>query len=1103
MAGEIFKLFGSIGLKTDEAEKGMDTIVDKAEKTGSSLESKFSAIGSNIHKFIVLPAIAAATAIGAIALKKGWDRLIGIDTARAKLQALGHDAGQVDAIMENALASVKGTAFGLESAATAAASAVAAGIEPGKELERYLSLVGDTAAIAGTNFEDMGSIFNKVMTSGVIQAQELNQLSDKGIPIFQMLADEMGVTADEVKKLASDGKISSETFLNAIENGFGGAAKTMGELSLTAAIDNMWASVGRLGAAFLGAGDDAEGFFDKLKPLLGDLTDWFDSLAPIAQNLGVHFGNLFGRLITGVKEFASIVTSVYDIIWGSQSRKDNTDLMEQMGISPEVANTIASISESMRSLITAIESIYDIVWGSQSVKDNTDLMEQLGLGEDAIGFVTKAAEGINKIRTSFDRLSTLLRTKVSNQLSKVQSWFNDLVEILGEIDFELLIENLLEFGANAIDVFTDITESILEFLKPLTQGWDNAIDIILNLFKGLVRAFNQAMRGDWSGAFSTLKTAIGEALINMGDNILEAWSGIWDNVKEVAAGIDWQDVAQSIMSTLGNAINAAIAFLGDIGATIKSWISEKLGLGADGSWSDIGNKVLENIKSGIETAKSTVSGLGKIITDWLIEKLGLPEEASWATIGTNLLQNIIDAASNAGEVLGEFVTNLITGINDLMTAEQFNDFVRNFLSFIASAVTGAGVALLAIAVAFLDGFIAGVIGQDSKFSKIATDILGAIEKYINSENMNVDWYRVLGIPDWLRAWMSNETIPYMFNNDMYEGATYQETHQGNPEDDRGSGGRSNEGTTSTRSSWLSPKTVSAASDTGRAFQTQTPTIDTSVVDKLIAEVTAKINAAVASIEELGRNYTAKLIDGMTKGITTNQSKVILNLGILGDNMKTELDKIHEKAVQAIDIGMNKVQVEYRSGLLKAYATVRDNLARITEAFRSQIGAVTKAGEDTGRGFYNGLASQRGRIISLANDIARSVLTTMTRALDINSPSGETEWIADMTIDGLVNNLKNGIQRVKDATSQVANAMLFDPQDIDFGYTNNQATSAAPSLMEIMLDEVTRLLKQLLDKDDALYMDGYELARRGTKYINQENELRVARNTRLKGGSGFA
>src|SRR5690606_27467523 len=139
-------------------------------------------------------------------------------------KGLGHDTQAVEAIMKDALGSVKGTAFGLDTAATVAASAVAAGIKPGKELEGYLRLTADAATIAGISMDEMGSIMNKVQTNGRAMTENLNQLSDRGIPILQWLAEEYGVTTEEMSKMVSQGKVDAETFNKVLQENIGGAA---------------------------------------------------------------------------------------------------------------------------------------------------------------------------------------------------------------------------------------------------------------------------------------------------------------------------------------------------------------------------------------------------------------------------------------------------------------------------------------------------------------------------------------------------------------------------------------------------------------------------------------------------------------------------------------------------------------------------------------------------------------------------------------------------------------------------------------------------------------------------------------------------------------
>ena len=238
------------------------------------MANTFTDVGDKLTSRITKPAITATSALTGLTLAKGFNRLTGIDDAKAKLKGLGHDAESVTEIMNSAMESVKGTSYGMDAAATTAASAVAAGIQPGKELTRYLSLTADAAAIAGASMADMGSIINKVQTSQIAYTDDLNQLADRGLPIYQWLAEAAGITAAEVKEMASEGQISSQMFLDAIEKNIGGAAKIMGESSFTAAISNIGASISRIGANFLDAGGKGGGFFSTLKPMLTDFNNF-------------------------------------------------------------------------------------------------------------------------------------------------------------------------------------------------------------------------------------------------------------------------------------------------------------------------------------------------------------------------------------------------------------------------------------------------------------------------------------------------------------------------------------------------------------------------------------------------------------------------------------------------------------------------------------------------------------------------------------------------------------------------------------------------------------------------------------------------------------
>lgn len=209
---------------------------------------------------------------------KGWSRLTAIEDARAKLEGLGNGAVATDTIMANALAAVKGTAFGLDEAATAAAGAVAAGIRPGQQLEAVLKSVANSAAAAGIGIADMGAIYNKVASLGKAQNEVLQQVAERGLPIYQKLAEQFGATTDEVFKMATKGQIGFEQFQKAMTAAAGTVADEMGKTT-TGMIRNMGAALGRFGATAL----------EKVQPIAKSV---FGSITAGADEAGAALGAL-------------------------------------------------------------------------------------------------------------------------------------------------------------------------------------------------------------------------------------------------------------------------------------------------------------------------------------------------------------------------------------------------------------------------------------------------------------------------------------------------------------------------------------------------------------------------------------------------------------------------------------------------------------------------------------------------------------------------------------------------------------------------------------------------------------------------------------------
>lgn len=284
---------------TPEVAKALDATQKTADASGKGMGAK---IVGGLRGIMKTGMISVGTAAGAslgASITKGVGRLTAIENAEAKLTGLGNSANDVSAIMGNALTSVKGTAYGLDAAATTAAMVVASGIAPGKELEQVLTTVADTAGIAGASMDEMGAIFGSVAARGKLQGDDLMQLTSRGIPVLQMLGDELGKTSEEISDMVSAGEIDFQTFESALRNHIGGAAQEAGKTT-SGAFSNMWAAASRFGAQLAGP------FYNQAAGVFTGITDSIDGMATKAGPYIDQFDSwLGGSAIPKLKEFGS------------------------------------------------------------------------------------------------------------------------------------------------------------------------------------------------------------------------------------------------------------------------------------------------------------------------------------------------------------------------------------------------------------------------------------------------------------------------------------------------------------------------------------------------------------------------------------------------------------------------------------------------------------------------------------------------------------------------------------------------------------------------------------------------------------------------------
>lgn len=215
-------LLFSIGL----SKKGLTKLNGDLRRVKGNFRRNFGEIAGmakNAALAIGTTMVAAVTAL----IKAGAD-MERLEVSFKSITGSAEAAGQMVARLNKFAAS---TPFQLENISRAARQLLAVGVEE-SALTKELRMLGDIAAASGNQIEEIAAIFAKVQAKGKVELENLNQLAERGIPIFDQLRQ---VTGDANMEFGA-GAVSVEEFNNALRNmvsegGF--AADSMAQLSTT------------------------------------------------------------------------------------------------------------------------------------------------------------------------------------------------------------------------------------------------------------------------------------------------------------------------------------------------------------------------------------------------------------------------------------------------------------------------------------------------------------------------------------------------------------------------------------------------------------------------------------------------------------------------------------------------------------------------------------------------------------------------------------------------------------------------------------------------------------------------------------------------------
>src|SRR5690625_6363621 len=132
---------------------------------------------------------------------------------------------EVGSITDTVTTAIEGGMTTMAEGTAVAAGAMAAGVKEGKDLERYIKLVGDAAVGSNRPVDEMAQIFNRVQGGGKLMTQEVNMI-EMGLPGFaQTMANELsGGSMEAFRDMFTNGEVGSQDFLKDMDVFAGGMA---------------------------------------------------------------------------------------------------------------------------------------------------------------------------------------------------------------------------------------------------------------------------------------------------------------------------------------------------------------------------------------------------------------------------------------------------------------------------------------------------------------------------------------------------------------------------------------------------------------------------------------------------------------------------------------------------------------------------------------------------------------------------------------------------------------------------------------------------------------------------------------------------------------
>lgn len=533
----------------------------------------------------------------------------------------------------------------------------------GEDLFTTLTKVGDAVSAIGGGQEELAGIslaLFQISTKGKISAQEMNQLAERGIPAWHMLAEGMGLSVQEVMKLSENGKLFANEALPLIINQmgerFGGAmekqSKTFNGMIATAK------DYFKMISAEL-----TKPLFDKLKagmevvlPIIGRFKDSletkgvsgtfkemlppsvFQGITTLIKNLGETIKNIIplfiplaGIILDISKVVAGFIVELSNVLavfskWGGLQAvvlglaTAFATLKASMMISAALPWVIGMLNPLTRALV-----LTQLWTKAQAVLNAT-------LFANPIGLVVAVIAGITVALITAYKTSETFRNAVNNAFSSVQEATTNAVNVIKSITANMwnkALESTEEFR-------TVLQQKISTFGVIITSGFQSAVSSSSSFFAGI----GKSVADFFSKGLGEKVGEIAGAFVEQFKSGFSSFGGIVSLIAPTLTAIGLS--IMGVSGPIGFLISVVVGLVGYLYRLSKT--NE-----------DVGN-ALSSIWTNIQSVISSVLAALKPILDVFVQSF------------TQMAQELGPEFQKTGQIIAESFVQLQPAFQDLGTA---------------------------------------------------------------------------------------------------------------------------------------------------------------------------------------------------------------------------------------------------------------------------------------------------------------------------------------------------------------------------------------------------------------------------------------------------